>query len=260
MVSGAHAGGVSSAAMSGSKHLWSASKKSSRHFEQRASSGEAAPEFERANAIAAASPENCLLAVLPERCVSEQRRGRFRREQTLKDRTGRIVVGVAVDLAGFDLLWNPDGVFQVLDLVLDKRRVSLHEDSIQRAELALLSDGGRIRNRLAERLPHATPIQVQIVRKAAVGARPATDQPAEDQTTEDVAIAPQPLIRISENLAAFGGQQPGSDVRGEEWFEKAVGQRDFVLAGGWSFLRFLNQRLGGLGQFQFVFKDRLIGF
>ena len=144
--------------------------------------------------------------MLGECRASEQRCSCLWREQTLEDRAGRVVVGVTVDLAGLDLFRDPDWIFQVLDLVLDERFVGLHQDSIEGAEVPLLLNGRRIRNRVAERFPHATPIEVQVVRKALVGARPAAHQPAEDQATEDVAIAPGPLIRISEDLTAFGGK------------------------------------------------------
>jgi len=93
----------------------------------------------------------------------------------------------------------------------------------------------------------------------AEGAAAAADEPAEDQATENVPVAPLPLLEVAKDLLALGGEQAGGDLGVEELFEELLGEGDFVAAGGWIGVRIAQQRLGRFGQMQLVFEDGTVG-
>jgi len=146
-----------------------------------------------------------------------------------------------------------------LQVVFDGRRVGHGKDTNEGAEVALVGDAGRVRDRFTDRLADAEPVLIEVVGKSPEGARPAADEPAEYEATLDMAIAPLPFIDVAESFLAFDGEQAGGDFGREELLEELLGGGDFVVAGGGIDGRVLQQRVGGGSEAKLMLEGRAIG-
>ena len=221
--------------------------------------GEAAAKADRTQAPAAAEPKARMLAVLLERLPAEQRGSDIGGQQPLEDRRRLLLPLVAVDLPADDLVGQTererDGRELVGQIRLVRARERVHES---REVLALLVGRRAVARRVAQRLANAQPVPPKVVVERAERARPAADQPAEDDAAANVAQAPGPLLHRPQLVQGLGRHQTQRDLVRDEPLEDPVCKRELVLAARRALERVLLQPFGVPGPLKLLGENRLI--
>ena len=194
-----------------------------------------------------------------ELLAAEQRRRDVDGEQPLEDRGRLLLALVAVDCAGDDLVRQARREVDRRELVGEVRLERTRQREHERVEvLALLRVELAPDRGVAERLPHAEPVAVQVVAVRAERARPAADEPAEDDAAADVPEAPAPPLHVAELLPPLRRQQADGDLFRPEALEDALRQLELVVAARRMRERVLRQLVGRACLVERLRQDRLV--
>src|SRR5262249_29574225 len=154
---------------------------------------DAAAETDRTQAPAPAEPEPGFVDMCLERPFPKQGLRGVDRQQPLEDICSGLFPLRAVDTAILDGFAQAGREAYGCELVGQERPVRLRERRDEPVEVAAL-DIAQLsgRDRRADRLPHADPIAIQVVRKEAERSRTPANQPPEDRAATNVQQTPTP--------------------------------------------------------------------